>query len=319
MLANVVVATLAAPGIVSLAPEAGVRLQESHAQAMDTAMFAADGGGEFQGFADLSFGQSEIEGNAWHPGTDGDATTFTLGGTFHPSDRAKVGLGVSISSYDTDLNGAGGIDGTGVLASIGGEYSFDVAYLSGSLFGGTTRAEISRSIQIGLVNRVESGETSMSQHGASLGAGLRFGNDSFRHGPFASVTWHRISVAGYDEDGDLSTAMNYEDFDRDSVIGRIGYQLRGNLGGDRSMSPYLRVAYAMETEDQATVVNAGSNSMNGRFELPGFTPSEDWIEADLGLSMQFGENTVGALSYRGTFADDQVENGSFNLTVSTNF
>jgi hypothetical protein len=53
-----------------------------------------------------------------------------------------------------------------------------------------------------------------------------------------------------------------------------------------------------------TSVQAGSNTMNGHFTFFGFTPSEDWGEAELGLGWQINDNTDMALSYRAHLSDD---------------
>jgi uncharacterized protein YhjY with autotransporter beta-barrel domain len=82
-----------------------------------------------------------------------------------------------------------------------------------------------------------------------------------------------VSVNGYEEDSLDSTSMWFSDVDRESTVGRIGYQAEGNAG---SLHPFGRVPWAKQNDTGPTSVTAGSNTMNGHFTFYGFTPSEDW-------------------------------------------
>ena len=59
--------------------------------------------------------------------------------------------------------------------------------------------------------------------------------------------------------------------------------------------------------------------MNGQFTLAGFTPSEDWIEADVSVSMEFTDNINGYLGYHGRLSDDNQDNNSFNIGMNVKF
>ena len=99
-----------------------------------------------------------------------------------------------------------------------------------SLAGGTLEAElhsanldIDRAIELGPNTRIENGGTQASHTGASLVAGMNFGEE-FHHGPFASLTWQKVQVDGYREESNYSTSMWFGDFERKSTVGRLGYQ-----------------------------------------------------------------------------------------------
>nr|WP_146907791.1 autotransporter domain-containing protein [Arenimonas daejeonensis] len=92
------------------------------------------------------------------------------------------------------------------------------------------------------------------------------------------------------------------------------------MGGSAdSFRPFVRVAYNSEGEDDQVSVNAGSNSMPGRFTIGGVTPSEDWISADLGFNWSVGENTTAFAAYTGRFSDDSQERNSISLGLRTTF
>src|SRR5690606_20623059 len=69
-------------------------------------------------------------------------------------------------------------------------------------------------------------------------------------------------------------------------------------------------------EDDQVFVNAGSNTMAGRFTMPGFTPSKDWISADIGVNWQVGSNTTAFVAYSGHFSDDQQDGNSISLVCA---
>jgi outer membrane lipase/esterase len=91
------------------------------------------------------------------------------------------------------------------------------------------------------------------------------------------------------------------------------------MGNYETVRPFLRVAYNEEGEDNQVFVNAGSNSMPGRFTMPGFTPSKDWISADLGVNWQVGENVTAFAAYSGRLSDDQQERNSASLGLRVTF
>jgi outer membrane lipase/esterase len=129
-----------------------------------------------------------------------------------------------------------------------------------------------------------------------------------------------VRVVGYREQTGTSTAMNFDGFERKSLIGRIGYQLNGAAGaGKRRLQPFARVAYAMENEDQATRVRAGSNSMEGHFSIDGYTPVKHWIEADLGLNAMLAGKTELAIAYSGHLNDDSQRRNALRFDLHRRF
>jgi outer membrane lipase/esterase len=193
---------------------------------------------------------------------------------------------------------------------------FGRGYLNAILSGGSSNIEIDRSIQMGPATRIERGSTSAAHVAAEIGGGFNFGGDSFRHGPYASLTWQKVDVDGYAEDGNLSTAMYFNDFNRKSEVIRVGYRAQGDMGG---FSPFARVAWAKDNQEAVTAVQAGSNTMNGHFTLDGFIPAEDWVEADLGLSFAISDATSINASYRARLSDDTQDVQSINVGFRMEF
>lgn len=321
LLANVVLSTLAAPGQVSFASELPLQVYQDHSGAISQAAFTNKASdievGSARGFAQAQFGNQDYEATADTSALSADSNTFTGGFEYRYSEGFSFGAAVSFGGTNGDSAGAD-IDGQEVIGSVFATSHWGRGYLNGVLSLGSSSIDINRKIVLGPTTRVEEGNASASHKAAELGGGILFG-DTVRHGPFASITWQKVGVDGFAENSGTSTSMRFESFERDSLVGRIGYQLQGDFGGDRSIRPTLRVAYASESEDDNVNVTAGSTSMNGQFTLPGFAPSEDWIEADLSVNVEFTDNVEGFLGYHGRLSDDNQDNNSFNLGVNVAF
>ena len=125
-----------------------------------------------------------------------------------------------------------------------------------------------------------------------------------------------MTTGGYSEDGISSTSMNFREFTRESMVTRAGYQLKGDFG---AIMPFARVAWNSEDETGRTLVNAGSNSMGGRFALDGFAPGDEWTSADVGLGFQISDSIGGHVTYSGRFGDDVVDRDSLSLGLTMSF
>jgi len=321
LLANVVTATIAAPGQVSLAGELPLQVYDDHAGAIRQAAFDnkvnSEDVGNTRGFAQAQFGNQDYAASVNSPGLDTNSNTFTGGFEYRYSEGLSLGAAVSFGGSNGDF-GAGDIDSQEILGSLFATAHFGNAYINGMLSLGRSSIDINREIVLGPSTRVEEGNASAGHKAFELGGGYLFG-DTVRHGPFLSVTWQQVSVDEYAENSGDSTAMRFDGYDRDSLVGRVGYQLQGKFGTDRAIRPSLRIAYATESDDDTILVTAGSTSMGGSFTLPGFTPSDNWIEADLGVSFEFTDSINGYLGYHGRLSDDNQDNSSYSLGVNVAF
>src|SRR5688572_8852491 len=262
MLATVVYSTIAAPILVSFAGEGGIKLANDHSRAVADEMFSDfqldREEGSVRGYATGQFGDHDF-----NDGVSADVMSLTLGFNHRASENVYWGAAATLGNHDNDVAGTD-IDGTGVIATIGGTLGFGSGgYLHGSVGGGTVDLDIERVVVIGPETREELGSTNASQFNAEVGVGWLFGEPGgLQHGPIAGANWVSQEVDGYSEESGSSTSMNFESFDRDSMVTHIGYLLMG--GTDKGFRPYLRAAWNQESEDDAIAVTAGSNSMNGQ-------------------------------------------------------
>ena len=327
ILANVVLSTIAAPIQVSYAGEGGIQVAEDHSRAINEELmsdFQLDREvGSVRGYATAQFGQQDYSHNAGTNilGGDADVMTLTLGANHRFAENAYWGVAVSLGNHDNDVASAN-LDSRTVLASLSGTARFGGGgYFTGGISGGSSSVDIERHIQMGATTRTETSSANVSQVGAEASLGWLFGAPGgLQHGPFLGASWLEQQIDGFAEESGSATSMNFLSFDRDSLVYRAGYQLMGNLGSDgKGVRPYARLAYNEENEDDQIRVSAGSNSMPGRFTIGGFTPSSDWISAELGVNFTIGENIQAFAAYTGRFSDDQQERNSLSLGLRVDF
>ena len=320
LLAQVTIATISAPTIVSIAPETAIAAYEAHGGVIGSALFADAAAGEaedgsLRGYLVANGGSGDFAGSDFAPGGDTTAFNATGGATFRVNQTFSVGVAASIGNQNFDPMG-GTIDANSVLLSGYGVLRFGGFDISTVLSGGSSNIDISRNIATGPSVRVENGQTDADHLGAELNVGYTFRGETLAHGPFAGVVWQEVTVGGYSEDGITSTAMNFREFTRESMVTRAGWQVRADFD---AITPFARVAWNREDETDRTVVNAGSNSMGGRFALAGFAPGDEWTSADVGLGFRFSESIGGTFTYSGRFGDDVVDRQNVSLALNMAF
>ncbi|MGL6290362.1 MAG: autotransporter domain-containing protein [Silanimonas sp.] len=319
LLAEVAVATINAPTIVSMAPETAIAAYDDHGGAINNGLFDEyrfeREDGTVRGYFRATGSSGDITGNSFAPGAETGGFSLTGGANYQLNETFTFGLAASIGNQNFDPVG-GRIDGNSVLFSGYGVLNFGGFYVNAIASGGTTNLDIARNIVLGPSVRTEGGETDADHVAAELNVGYVFDGETVTHGPFAGVVWQEVTVGEYAEDSITSTAMNFREFTRESMVTRVGYQAKADFG---TLQPYARVAWNSEDEDGRTVVNAGSNSMGGRFALDGFAPGEDWTSADIGLGFTFSERFSGHVTYTGRFGDDVVDREALSLGLTLSF
>ncbi len=318
IIASLVTSTLAAPLQVSLAGEAGVEAAEVH-NGVISAERASDFAlpvGSWRGYARGQFGGSDLGAFARLGDIESDMTVITLGAGHRAGPDLSWGAALSIARHESELTGAT-LDSDVVLGSLHGAWRSGGLEVSVALTLGQTSVDVERPVTLGAFTRTERGSTEAAQFGGEFDLGWVLGaSESLRHGPFFGLSLLNQEIKGYRESGNSSTAMNFSDFSRNSLIARGGYRLGWSIGGLR---PYARIAYEHELEDDPILVSAGSNTMPGRFSIPGFMPSSSTVSADLGLSAKLGERASGLVGYSGRFGEDSRRSHRLSLALRIAF
>jgi outer membrane lipase/esterase len=319
MLANVVIATLSAPGQVSMAGEIPLQVYDNHANAINDQIFGMNSAQrsdeESNVYGHVQFTRQEFQQAANTNALDNNLFTGTFGADVRYNDVLSLGAAVSFGGSNASSDGAD-IDGKEVLVSAYGVAHFGRGYFNAIASGGSSHIDVERHIVLGPTTRVEKGNTTATHTAFEIGGGFAFGSDDFNHGPFASLTWQKVDVQGYSEDGTDSTSMYFGDFGRKSTVGRLGYQVQATAG---RFQPFGRVAFAKEGQDHVTSVQAGSNTMNGHFTLDGFQAASDWLEADLGFRYALNDATSVSFAYRARLSDETQDVNTVNLGFRKEF
>ena len=314
MMAALVTSALAAPLQVSLAGEAGAEAAEAH-HGVISAERAADFAlpvGSWRGYARGGFGRNDAGAFARLGDIESDMTAVTLGAGHRAGPDLSWGAALSIARHENEIAGAN-LGGDAVLGSLHGAWRSGGLQVSVALTLGQTSVDVERFIALGAAARIERGSTDAAQFGGEFDLACTLGaSETLRHGPFFGLSLLNQEVKGYRESGDSSTAMNFSDFSRNSFIARGGYRFDWSIG---KFHPYARIAYEHEFEDDPIRVSAGSNTMAGRFALPGFEPASSIVSADLGLSTKLGERASGLLGYSGRFGEDSRRSHHFSLSL----
>ncbi|MBP7370513.1 MAG: autotransporter domain-containing protein [Arenimonas sp.] len=321
MLANVVYATISAPGIVSLAPQ--VALQSQFAQntaineALDVELASTDDAGKVRGFTTVQYGQQNIESSIYTPSLDGDSYGLNVGATYRMNENGSFGVIATLGNTSANAENLATYSGDSILFGIFGQFEFEHLYGRASFGGGNTDMEIRRNIFLGPSVRRETGNTGISQLSGSAELGYLFKGENYTHGPFISAETNSADVESYVEDGSSSSAMRFDKFSAENNMSHLGYQFTGKFG---SFSPYVRISYASSFGNDQTFVRGGTASMPGNFSLPGYLlTDEDFIDWNVGASMNFAENFDGYISYRGLSGNDRQDSGVINLGIRKTF
>ena len=323
MVASTVISTITAPVQVSLGGEGGIEVARVHRDAVLTERMldlgSSRSAGKWHSYARGHVGKYELEALPYLGETKAETRVLTLGTDYRVGDVLYLGAALSLGNHDNDVLGAS-IDSLVVTGSLHGTIIFDVFYLSAAFNAGGASIDINRSIRLGSALRMENGSTSSYQFGTDVEAGWVLGrSEGYIHNLFLGLGWLNQEIDGYSENGNTSTSMNFSDFERDSLVARVGYQLKGNLGLSERLSPYLRVSYERELNDDPVSVTAGSNTMSGRFTLSGFEPPKEWVNAGGGLTANIGSRTKIFVGYSGRFGNDSKLNHEFSLGARMTF
>jgi outer membrane lipase/esterase len=315
MLAQYVVAELEAPGYASMLGQAALTDATTQTRAIRDEMLADSSGAGTRTFARLDYGHQRYDAGSNSPKTTSNNVNLTIGADAQTGEHVSAGVALGVSHQNADFSGGGGykmqgVSGLGYITwHAGGGYVG--AYAS---FGQSNFSDINRSLQIGAMHRTETAKADGTHLGGGLTGGWWFDLGGLRTGPFANVEWQTAKVDGYAENGNDSSAMWFGRQQRDALIGTLGWRLEGQWQVHQAtLSPYVELAWNHDSKADPDMITAGLNSMNGSFELPGFSPDKSWASASLGLAAHFAGNITTWVGYNGRFSDSSQKYNSVNL------
>ncbi|WP_447555980.1 autotransporter domain-containing protein [Vreelandella sp. EE22] len=222
---------------------------------------------------------------------DADTPAGLLGVDWY-QDGVVLGGFIGYGDQDGDFGGGRGDfqrrDTT--LGLFSGWYA-DNAWINAQLSYTWLDVDIDREVQLGSATRHHTGSTEGKNLTGALNAGFEFSTFStpvgdVRTGPVAGLTWQRVELDGFDEAERSSTALDYPDRDVDSLVGRLGWQIRRN---GPTFNPYLQISYNREFEkEQGASATLQSLPQLGGYRVPRLDFDRDYVELDAGVRATLG-------------------------------
>ena len=326
MLAQYAESIIIAPGQMSLLAEAPLQVNESlHRSIIDqatTSMAMAPGYG-LRLWANYDYARQRLDAQVNSPKSSNDVNTLNIGADVHPSEMMTAGLAFTVGQQKDEFAGnAGGFKLQDILATGYVMWNWDNHAYLGAIgsFGHLGYTNIHRNIPIGPTVRYEQGSTSGSHTALALTGGWWLDLGSWRTGPYAELSWQRIQLDGFSENGSDATAMTFDRQERHAMVGTLGWQLTANLqAGNALLHPFARVAWSHDSDADPRDVSAGLVTMPGTFALPGFAPDSNWGTAGVGLAADFTPSFSGWIGYEGRFSDSSQRVDSLNIGAKLRF
>ncbi|WP_266158450.1 autotransporter outer membrane beta-barrel domain-containing protein [Dyella silvatica] len=312
--AQYVVSIIRAPGFVSLLGEAPLAASAAQTRAIQNQMLADIQGSDTRVFANIEYSHQQFNAQSSSPKTASNNVDLSIGADVRASDHISAGVALGISQHKADSAGSGyklqDLSGTGyVIYHAGGGYVGGYAYFAHSNF-----SDIERRIIIGPAQLSESGKADGTRLGQGLTGGWWFDFSNLRTGPFVNVERQLIKIKGYHENGSDSSAMWFDQQQRDALITTLGWRVQSSWQiNSTTLSPYAEIAWNHDSKAAARGITAGLNSMPGSFTLTGYDPRKSWSTADIGLSAHLSDNLSGWIGYSGRVGDSSQMYSSVNM------
>ena len=264
---------------------------------------------QWRGFVTAGGQQQDFDSQDNSSSADGDGYSLNLGGSYRLDDAWRVGVALGLYGQDLEAGAANSdYNLNSYLATAFAQYQdnrwwADLALSAGSL----DYDNLERSIQLGQVTRTEQGDTDGNLWGTSgrVGYDIAQPGSEWHLSPFLSADYVEVDVDGYAEDGSRSTALTFDDQQRDSR--RLGAGIQGRYQLSPVTALFAEYSHEREYEDDTSEVRSELNSLPGiGFELQGYTPGDSLDSASVGVSHQLTRD----LSLRGGYSYSQSDEQS---------
>lgn len=321
LIADYAYSLLAAPWEASLLPEMAHGTLRAHQDQL-RAQWQADWEawqtvGQWRAF--VNGGGQRQSYDLYETDADGNGYSLNFGGSYRLDDAWRIGLAAGF--YEQSLE-AGEADSDYDLRSyLGtvfaqyqqnrwwGELAASVGYLD--------YHDLKRKFDLGPATRSEKADTDGDLWSLSgrIGYDIAQSPDSQWHlSPFLSADYARVNVDGYAEDGDSSSALNYDDQERTSR--RLGIGMQGLFDLSQQTRLFGEVAMEREYEDDAAEIDMSQRSLPTLgYTLDGYAPDDKTWRASVGVSHQLAPGMALRGSYTYRNADDSDQQG-INLALS---
>jgi outer membrane lipase/esterase len=265
------------------------QVEEANFRALDGRMWssldAPRSKSKLEAWAAYDYGS--IDNNSDFNNGKAHLNTIAVGMDSKVSDHLLFGMMFGYSDQKTDFGGSGGgYKLTQPVGTVYAGYGDGPWYVGATLGAGSLDySDINRVIPLGALLRTESGDARGNEYTARLLGGYWFKWQDVLHGPYARVSYTKVSVHQYSENGSDSTALTYGDQKPDQLLWSLGWQVAGNIGAVR---PFARATWEYDSLDKDRSVGASSVSLGGWYNVPVAKPDNNYVLFNLGASADFG-------------------------------
>ena len=289
-------------------------------------------GGRLGIFVNGTLGEGDKDETEFEAAYDFELTGFTAGADYRFTDSLVGGIALGYAESETDFDDDGGsLDADGFTGSLFGSWYGERAYADLIVSYGSQSYDSVRNVRYTLtsetINHTATGDTDGEVTAAGLSAGYAFGSGGWRIGPTAAVSYLKVDIDGFAEQGGSNPELNLEFEDQDAKS--LQLQLGIDLGYAASMSwgvltPYARASQVWEQEnDQQTFL---IRYVADPFKTPDTTAAVTSDDVDdsfvlwaVGLAATFANGFAGFLDYEAVSGLDTVSYGEFTLGLRYQF
>nr|AKR05135.1 carboxylesterase [Pseudomonas synxantha] len=325
LIADYAYSLLAAPWELTLLPEMAQGTLRAHQDELRN-QWQADNGhwqavGQWRAIVAGGGQRLDFDDQSSSASGDGSGYNLNIGGSYRLDDNWRVGVAAGL--YRQTLE-AGASDSDYKLNSYMGtafaQYQHNQWWADAALTGGKLDFDsLKRKFALGVNEASEKGDTDgwLWALSARLGYDLAAPGSDWHLSPFVSADYARVEVNGYSEKNSRSTALTFDDQQRDSR--RLGVGLQGSYRITPQTQVFGEVAHEHEFENDTQKVNISLNSVQGiDFKLDGYTPRSNSDRLSLGVSHKLTQDLALRAAYN-VRKDDNLTQQGVNVGVSLDF
>ncbi|WP_211461592.1 autotransporter outer membrane beta-barrel domain-containing protein [Collimonas silvisoli] len=321
ILAQYIVSVLQAPGQIGMLAEAPLASAQSFTRVIDDRMRLTPRAGQVEAYAAYDNTHQSLDHNGNNPGLDGSSNSLSVGADYALNQNVTVGgaFGFAHNRAHFGAN-TGGFKLDQAMLSAYTQYR-DGAWALNALgmIGSLQYKDVSRNVALGAATRSETGSTNGHQFLLRIGGQYDFNLGAMVLSPVANLTWQQVHVGGYMENGNDSTAMNFQSQRRNSLVSSLGAQVSSKLVlGTYTVQPFAKLAWEKEYDNSERDVRANVVGMAGSFGLPAYQGPSNSARLDLGASIALATDFSAYASYSGQFAGGNKSN-SFQIGLKKAF
>lgn len=278
----------------------------------------------FQGlniFATVTYEAEDKDRNRFEDGHNSDRFGIAVGADAMVSDNALLGAALGFDHEDGEFDSGGDFKIYGYRAVVfGSVLPTDQSFID--LYGGFTwreHTDINRRIDFSFddggspesVTGETDADTSSYEVSAGIAGGYHFSVDNITFGPRAALDYRYMNIDSYKEDGTTGLELDYEEFDEDSLTGKLGAQAQVAIStGFGVLVPQVSAFFVHEflLDQQSQTASLVFDLNNVPLNYENEEPDRNYAEFGAGVAVVLTGGISGFANYSTTQFNTNFEN-----------